>query len=222
MGYQRSRAGSGLPAFSWQNALMALFFAMYVYKNYFQEGADTDFGEVEYNGQGSTSFLEGQVVEVGTHEHFKQILQKHKDDTGLPVVVDFFSHSCGPCRMIAPAYKRLAHDMKGEAVFLKIDVNRNYETSRACFISSMPTFQFYLNGKKKAEFSGASSHELERISRQIASEAKQKGVYLNKEVTAASLADFYEEVEPAKVETSADIAQKYAKKTAKLMRMLKK
>ena len=219
--YTQSRSSS-LPAFSWQNAFIALFFAMYVYKNYFGEGADMEFGEVEYDGKGSTAFLEGQVMEVGTHAHFKQILQQHKDDTGLPVVVDFFSHSCGPCRMIAPAYKRLAHDMKGEAVFLKIDVNRNYETSRACFISSMPTFQFYLNGKKKAEFSGANGRELERLSRQFASEAKSKGVYLNQEVTAASLANFYKDVEPAKAETSPEIAQKYSKKTAMLMRMLKK
>jgi thioredoxin reductase (NADPH) len=221
--YYNSRSSSRLPSFSWQNALMVVFLAMYVYKNYFQAGADSEFGEVEYDGKGSSAYTDGVVMEVGTHDHFKQILQQHKDDTGLPVVVDFFSHSCGPCRMIAPAYKRLAHEMKGEAVFLKIDVNRNYETSRACFISSMPTFQFYLNGKKRGEFSGANSHELQRRSRQLADEAKQIGVYVDKEVTKESLEKFYKDAgDESKAETSGALAEKYSKKTAKLMRMLKK
>ena len=31
------------------------------------------------------------------------------------MVVDFYSDSCGPCRMIAPAFKKLAGEMKDRA-----------------------------------------------------------------------------------------------------------
>ena len=35
-------------------------------------------------------------------------------------IVDFFSESCGPCRMIAPAFKALAKEYEGRAVFAKV------------------------------------------------------------------------------------------------------
>eukprot|EP00944_MAST-04C_sp_MAST-4C-sp1_P014623 g14623.t1 len=124
--------------------------------------------------------------------------------------------------MIAPYYKQLAKEMKGQAVFLKVDVNRNYETSRACFINSMPTFQFYLNGKKRHEFSGANQRGLQQVTQQLAAEAKEKGVYVDMEVTEESLASFYEDVDNSKVSSVKTIAEKYQSKTAKLMRMLKK
>ena len=49
---------------------------------------------------------------------------------------------------------QLAKQYKGKVVFTKVDVNANRETSGAQMIRSMPTFQFYLNGKKKHQFSG--------------------------------------------------------------------
>jgi thiol-disulfide isomerase/thioredoxin len=110
--------------------------------------------EGEYDERDTSSYINGKVVEVVTHDQFLGALTHHRDNTGLPVVVDFFSHSCGPCRMIAPEYKKLARQFKGKAVFLKVDVNANYETSQAARVRAMPTFQFFQNGKKKHEFSG--------------------------------------------------------------------
>ena len=54
----------------------------------------------------------------------------------------------GPCRMIAPAYKRIAKQYKGRAVFVKVNVNNNQQTSQARRVRSMPTFQFFLKGKQ--------------------------------------------------------------------------
>ena len=51
------------------------------------------------------------VREVRTNREFNALLKHHKK-TGLPVIVDFYSHGCGPCRMIAPHYKRLAKQYK--------------------------------------------------------------------------------------------------------------
>ena len=63
--------------------------------------------------------LLGRVAELRTLEAFKGLLAQHRDETGLPVVVDFYSPSCGPCRMVAPAYKALAMELKGRAAFAK-------------------------------------------------------------------------------------------------------
>ena len=81
-------------------------------------------------GQPGPASAARTVLEVGTHADFKKMLSHHKTKTGLPIVVDFFSHSCGPCQMIKPVYKRLAEEFKGRVIFATVDVNANQETSR--------------------------------------------------------------------------------------------
>jgi hypothetical protein len=41
-----------------------------------------------------------------------------------------------------------------------VDVDANKKTAQACKISSMPTFQFYKQGKKVHEFSGADAKQI--------------------------------------------------------------
>ena len=45
---------------------------------------------------------------------FDRLMKKHATQTGLPVIVDFYSDGCGPCRMIAPIFKKLAKEMEGK------------------------------------------------------------------------------------------------------------
>jgi thioredoxin-like negative regulator of GroEL len=60
--------------------------------------------------------------------------------------------------------------MKGKAVFTKVDVNYNRETSGQQMIRSMPTFQFWLNGKKKHQFSGGDPNSLQQWAEKLARE----------------------------------------------------
>ena len=168
------------------------------------------------------AYARGKVSEVRTHAEFKAALAFHKDATGLPVVVDYFSHSCGPCVMIAPHFRRMAKEFKGRAVFLKVDVNRNRETSGWARIRAMPTFQFFANAKKVAEFSGADARRIHSTTTQLAAQAERKGTYVGKEVTRASLEKFYAEHEESKLNDVPKVVEKYGAKPAKLVRLLKK
>jgi thiol-disulfide isomerase/thioredoxin len=89
----------------------------------------------------AVAFARPTVRNVKTHAEFKKLLKHHAEVTGLPVVVDFYSDGCGPCRMVAPHYKKMAEQYKDKAVFAKVDINFNRETASAQMISSMPTFQ---------------------------------------------------------------------------------
>merc|ERR1711998_88050 len=75
------------------------------------------------------------------------------------VVVDFTATWCPPCQRIAPVFSKLSEEMP-EVEFVKVDVDSNEETSAACGISCMPTFQFYRKGSKVHEFSGASEDKI--------------------------------------------------------------
>ena len=89
----------------------------------------------------------------------KQLTTKAEFDETLKdeklVVVDFTASWCPPCQMIAPKFAELSEQVADYATLVKVDVDENGETSTACGINCMPTFQFYKNGNKVHEIQGA-------------------------------------------------------------------
>jgi thioredoxin-like negative regulator of GroEL len=82
------------------------------------------------------------------------LLEKHATDTGLPVIVDYYSDGCGPCWMMALIYKKVAHDYIDRAVLVKVDTNVQQEISARYQIRSLPTFHYFVNGMKVDEAVG--------------------------------------------------------------------
>jgi len=134
------------------------------------------------------------VREIRNLQEYDKLIQHHKSETGLPVVVDFYSDSCGPCRMIAPAFKKLAKEMKDRAVFAKVNVALARDVASRMRVSSMPTFHFYEDGVKRHEFSGAGEYQLRQLAERVASDAQAKNVRLSSD----SLQAFYDEHDPSK------------------------
>merc|ERR1711871_1287011 len=166
-----------------------------------------------------SSFLPGvgAVRRLHTHRDFKDVLAV----AGMrPVIIDFFSQSCGPCHMIAPVFERLSKEYKGRAYFRKVDVNQNYETSSACNVRSMPTFHFYVEGKLRHQFSGADERGLRHYTQQLVAEADRLDVEVSKE----DLKAFYEQYDAAKATDASidDIFEKHSANFPKMVRILKK
>ncbi|XP_035699249.1 thioredoxin-like [Branchiostoma floridae] len=97
------------------------------------------------------------VRQVDTREEFQAVLTEAGDRL---VVVDFMAQWCGPCKAIAPEVEKTEEEFGDEVIFIKVDVDVNKETSEECNISCMPTFHFYKNSQKVAEFSGANAVKL--------------------------------------------------------------
>lgn len=79
------------------------------------------------------------------------------------VVVDWSAPWCGPCRMIAPAFERLANRFS-DVTFVKIDTeasSENMQLTSESGITGYPTFHFYINSKCIHSFSGASATLIE-------------------------------------------------------------
>ena len=90
------------------------------------------------------------VKQLSTKAEFDEALKSEK-----LVVVDFTATWCPPCQMIGPKFVALAEELGDSADLVKVDVDENAETSEACGISCMPTFQFYKGGAKVHELQGA-------------------------------------------------------------------
>jgi desumoylating isopeptidase 1 len=100
----------------------------------------------------ATESLAGPIHMCTNSASFRNIINSHR------AVVVCFSNmvTCPPCRMIAPVYEQLANEKgikvgspKG-AAFVKVDMaNPNgHGLAGDMGVRVMPTFMFYLNGKK--------------------------------------------------------------------------
>ena len=107
--------------------------------------------------------------------------------------------------MIAPIFKKLAKEVEGQAVFVKVDTNAMYELSSRYGVRSLPTFKFFLGGKKVHEFSGAGEQQLRHFTQDIIDRAERENVVLSME----SLVSYYAEKDGSK--SNQDIGKVYKK-----------
>lgn len=91
-----------------------------------------------------------EPVEADT-ELFDEIVR----DAKVPVLVDFWAAWCGPCRMVAPEVKKVAHEMAGKAVVLKVDTERNPELASRYDVRSIPNFVVFRGGRQVGQQAGA-------------------------------------------------------------------
>ncbi|TDZ19996.1 Thioredoxin [Colletotrichum sidae] len=78
--------------------------------------------------------------------------------TGTNVVIaDFYADWCGPCKMIAPHFERLAKEYTkpSKVAFCKINVDQQSAIARAHGVSAMPTFIVFHAGQAVETIKGA-------------------------------------------------------------------
>lgn len=101
-------------------------------------------------GQCKSALLPDHPIEL-TDASFERFIAKNE----LPVVVDFWAAWCGPCRTMAPHFAEAASQMRGRALFAKLDTDAAPTVSARLGIRSIPTVAIFHAGRELTREAGA-------------------------------------------------------------------
>ncbi|MEE3450733.1 MAG: thioredoxin family protein [Acutalibacteraceae bacterium] len=99
------------------------------------------------------------AIRVNSENFDKEVLQSK-----LPVLVDFYSDSCVPCKMIAPILCQIESENSDTLKVVKVNVNYDLDLAEQFDLQTTPTLIYYKNGEEKARHRGAArKDEIEAI-----------------------------------------------------------
>lgn len=85
----------------------------------------------------------------------KEINQKefNEMDRTKPMLVEFYSKTCGPCKMLSFVLKDIDKNMPDFPIY-QIDFDENIELKESLGVKGFPTMLFYKNGEEVERMEG--------------------------------------------------------------------
>ncbi len=91
----------------------------------------------------------------------------------IPVLVDFWTPWCGPCKMIAPLLDEIARESEGKFRVAKVNIDDDPALMQRYSVRAVPTLLFFSSGELKDQLVGGAPKQaiLEKLQRLSASPA---------------------------------------------------
>jgi thioredoxin 1 len=83
------------------------------------------------------------------------------------VLVDFWAEWCGPCKVVSPVIQRIAKEMKGKLLTVKVNIDRKPDLAARYSVTSIPAIMLFYRGEEVMRLVGA--HPYENIVREMKS-----------------------------------------------------
>lgn len=76
------------------------------------------------------------------------------ENSEVPVLIDFWSEHCGPCKMLSPVLDEVAAELGDTAKIAKVDVMDQRDLAMKYSVRAVPTLIFAKGGETKETHTG--------------------------------------------------------------------
>ena len=77
--------------------------------------------------------------------------------SNVPVLVDFYTDCCGPCRLMSPILSEIELESSGDLKVVKVDAAAAAQLSASLGVRAVPTFLVFSRGQQAGQITGARS-----------------------------------------------------------------
>lgn len=109
------------------------------------------------------------VLEITLDNYQKEVVE-----SSTPIIIDVYSTTCPPCRLLEPIMEELSVEYKGSVRFVKINVEKEAELAQKLGVTKLPTLLFLKPGDKNASFTSKGFTSKKDIQAKIAELLQKK------------------------------------------------
>ena len=101
---------------------------------------------------GNLSGAPGVVKDSSTAEFSNDVIVASQE---VPVLVDFWSESCGPCKQLGPMIEQIVREKAGAVKLVKLNIEQHPEVAQQLQVQSIPAVFAFVQGRPVDGFVGA-------------------------------------------------------------------